>query len=440
MMIRSLPVIGVALAALAGTAAAQTAASAMPPLDGVVAVVGDQPILRSDVQSRIEALRASGRPIPTDSAGQAAMLLEAVNSLVDEELLVQQAKVLKLEVPDADISTTVDQQMQRVRQRFTSEQEFRDQLRLSGFGTPDEYKRYLMDEARRSALQQKLFEKLKEDGKLPPVPVSDSEITAFFEANKANIPKAPATVTFRQVVITPKASPKADSAALAKAESILVELRKGGDFEQIAKRESMDPGTKELGGDLGWRRRGDFVPAFERVYFALPPGQISPIVKTSFGYHIIRIDRVQPSEVKGRHILIIPKVDSADIAAARAEAGRVAEEWRKGANFDSLVAKYHDPAEEHIMPTPFPIEQLPTEYQAAIKGHKAGEILDPFAITDKTRGVPKFFVVQLTNVTEAHEPSVADFRQRIRDQLVQEKAVRRYLDQLRQQTYVAIHL
>ena len=174
------------------------------------------------------------------------------------------------------------------------------------------------------------------------------------------------------------------------------------------------------------------------MYFALPPGAVSPIVKTVFGYHIIKVDRVQPAEVKGRHILIRPQIDSADIARARKLADSVTKLWRGGASYDSLAAKYHEPSEEKLMPDAFPQAQLPKEYQTAIAGHKSGDILDPFSIEDKTRGVPKFFILELTSISGAREPTLADYRERIRDQVSQEKATRRYLDTLRKQTYVAV--
>jgi peptidyl-prolyl cis-trans isomerase SurA len=407
--------------------------------DGIVAVVGSQPILRSDVEERLLSLRQS-KPLPSDSAGRAAYVKEVLNSLIDEELLIQKAKEEKIEVADNDVTSTVDQKFNQVRSSFSSEQEFRNQLKAGGFGTPEEYRRWLVDQARRNALQQRLFEKLRNEGKLTPQAVSEAEVTEFFNKNKGQIPRQPATVTFRQIVVAPKPSPKADSAARAKAESLLVEIRKGGDFEQIAKRESMDQATRELGGDLGWHRRGYFVPEFDRIYFGLAPGQVSPVFKTTFGYHIVKVDRVQPAEVKGRHILIRPAIDSADVQAARKEAETVAAQWRAGANYDSLAAKHHDPAEERSMPQAFPQAQLPQEYQNAFKGKKAGDILDPFPIVDKERGVPKFFVVQLTSIENEREPSVADWRQQIRDQLSQEKAIRHYLDLLRSQTYVSVRM
>ena len=429
-------------AVVAAPAGAQGPAAPSPDsttsIDRIVAVVGDQPILRSEVEEELGKMKAEGQQMPTDSAAQQQLVTDILNGLIDDDVMVAEAKKQKIEVSDNDISGEVDKQVAQIRGRFATDAEYRQQLKLSGFGTPDEYRRWLLDKARRTSLQQKLFEKLRQEDKLPPAPVSEAEVDSFFQASKGQIPKLPATITYRQIVITPQPSAKEDSAALAKAESLLVEIRKGGDFASIAKRESMDLSNKDQGGDLGWHRRGEFVPNFDRVYFALRPGQVSPVIKTTFGYHIIKVDRVQPSEVKGRHILIRPTIDSADVQRARALADSVVKLWRNGANFDSLVARYHDPSEEKIMPDAFPQAQLPKEYQEAIKGHKAGDILDPFTIMDASRGVPKFFILDLTAVDSAREPTLADYRQDIRDRLTQQKGVRRYLDNLRKQTFVSI--
>jgi peptidyl-prolyl cis-trans isomerase SurA len=411
-----------------------------PPVDGIVAVVGTTPILRSDVEERVAQARASGQKMPDDSASQQAMLKSILDAIIDEELLVQKAKDEKVEVTDNDVNADVDKRMQTIRTRFQTEKEFRNELKKSGFGTVDEFRRWLSDQSRRSQLQQKLFEKLRTDGKIAPASVSTADVDEFFAKNSSQLQKLPATVTLRQIVVAPRPSPHQDSLAVMKAESIYVEITKGGDFEQIAKRESMDPSTKELGGDLGWRRRGDFVPEFDRVYFGIRPGVVSPPVKTVFGYHLIRVDRVQPAEVKGRHILIRPAIDSADIEKAKVEAADVAKQWRAGVSFDTLRAKHHDPSEESSIPQPFPQSQLPQEYQTAIAGHKANDILDPFVIEDKSRGTPKYFVVQITSIAGEHEPTVADWREKIRDQLAEEKAIRRYLDGLRKESYVSIRI
>ena len=432
-----------ALASAVARAQAQETPAAAPKggsMDGVVAVVGGTAILRTDVEERIVAMRAGGAQLPTDSAGQEKLLHDVLSQLIDEELILQKAKAMKVEIPDNDITPMVDKQVQQIRSRFTTELEYRTELRRAGFGTPEEYRRFLMDMARRQQLQQKLFEQLREEKKLPTVPVTDAEIDSLFKAGAGQMPRLPATITLRQIVITPRPSPHADSAAYWKADSLYQQIKKGGDFELIAKRESQDPGTKELGGDFGWRRRGDFVPEFDAVYFSLLPGQVSPPFRSPMGWHIVRVDRVAPNEVKGRHILIRAKIDSADIKKARLQADSVDSLWRGGAKFDTLIAHYHDVMEEKAILTPFPQAQLPVEYQTAIKGHAAGQILDPFQMTDKQRELPKFFIVEIVTMEAERDPSAADYKDKIRETLSQEKSIRRYIDQLRKQSFVVVRL
>jgi len=436
-MMAALP--AVAQAQVAAPAAARPAA-AMPasiPVDRVVAVVGDQVILWSDVVNSINQQRANGLDLPKDSAGQAALAKDALSALVDEEILVQKAHLMKVDVTQDEVNRTVDDQVKRVRGQFKTDDEYKAELKTAGFGTPEEYRRTLYEQFYRRALQQRAFEELRKTavGRN----VSDAEVQEAFDKNKASLQAAPATVTFRQVVVGPKATPAAKKVALAKADALLAEIKKGGDFELIAKRESMDPASKPQGGDLGWNRRGTMVPEFDRVMFALPPGQISPVIETPFGYHIIRVDRVQASEVKARHILISPTIDSADVARARVVADTVARLMRAGVSFDSLVAKYHDPAEEKGILQPFVRDSLPAAYQSVVAGKKAGDVVGPFELANP-RGASKWAVIQMVNVNEAGVFDEAEVKSKIREQLVAEKATRSLLDQLRKQTYVALRL
>ena len=407
-------------------------------VDRVVAVVGNHPILYSNVMEAVNVRRAQGLVLPTDSAGQDKVLRTVLNDLIDEEVLVQKAKEEKVTVADNDLATTVEAQIKRVRGQFQNEDEYRTELRKAGFGTPEEYRRSLTDDARRQALQSQLIQKLKQDGKLVQVGVSEADVTKTYEERKADLPKRPATVTFRQIVIATKPSPAAREIARVKAESLLAEIRRGGDFEQIAKRESMDPSASQ-GGDLGWNRRGSMVPEFERVMFSLPPGVVSNVVETPFGFHIIRVDRVQPAEVKVRHILIKPVIDSGAVAAAQAEADSVVAQLKRGVTFDSLSKIHHDPMELRGAFDPWERSQLPAEYATALDGKKAGDIAGPFRIEDPRRGA-KFVVVSMLTSVEGGDFTIDDLRERIREQLSQEKAMRRMLDQLRQTTYVSIRI
>ena len=418
-----------------------TAARPIPsslPIDKVVAIVGDQPLLWSDVLTNINQRRAQGMQLPPDSAGQAALARQVLGELIDEEILVQKAKEMKLEVVESEITAAADRQIKQVRSQFPTEEEYRNELRKAGLGSPDEYRKSLIDQYRRQQYQQKAFAELKKKAK--PVNVGDEDISAAFERSKTELQKRPATVTFRQIVVAPHASDAAKAKAKARADSLLAEIRKGGDFEQIAKRESMDPGTKQLGGDLGWNRRGSgLVPEFEAVMFALRPGEVSPVIETAFGYHIIRVDRVQSAEVKARHILIAPVIDSADVARARVEADSVAAQWRRGVPYDSLLKKHHDATEEKGVLQPFPRDSLPASYSGALAGAKTGDITQPFELANP-RGAPKFAVLQVVTMTDAGEYKESEIRDQIREQLSDERSIRALLDDLRKQTYVSIRL
>jgi peptidyl-prolyl cis-trans isomerase SurA len=409
------------------------------PLDQVVGVVGAQPITWYDLQERINVLRQEGRQIPSDSAGFLELARGVLNQMIDEEVLVQKAKELKVEVPDADLTNSIDRQFKQVRERFASESEFRTQLQRAGLGSPEEYRRFLTEQLRRDELQRRTIDKLRQEGKLVQVSVTDAEVAEAFQRHKPRLPKKEPTVTFRQIIMATQPSAAAKAAAKAKAESLLAEIKRGGDFESIAKRESMDP-SKDVGGDLGWARRGQMVPAFEWWLFTLPPGQMSPVVETCYGFHIIRVDRVQPGEAKSRHILIRPTIDSADIARGRVLADSVAAAWKRGVPFDSLAKVHHDYAckEETALLTPYPRPQLPEAYQQALRNSKVNDIVI-FPIPGPT-GAPKNVVLQLLTAAEGGEFTLADMHERIRDQLRQENSIRRLLDSLRRQTYVSVRL
>jgi peptidyl-prolyl cis-trans isomerase SurA len=426
--------------ALSGQTPATAARSIPPalPIDRVVAIVGDQPLLWTDVLTTINQRRAQGLQLPTDSVAQSALARTVLGELIDEEILVQKAKEMKLDVTEAEIASSADRQIKQIRSQFKSDDEYKAELRTAGLGTPEEYRKALVEQFRRQNLQQKAFAELRKTAK--PVNVSDEDVTAAFEKSRSELQKRPPTVTFRQIIVAPHASPEAKARAKARADSLLVEIRKGGDFEQIAKRESMDPGTKALGGDLGWNRRGSgLVPEFEAVMFALRPGDVSPVIETAFGYHIIRVDRVQAAEVKARHILIAPVIDSADVARAKIEADSVAAMWTRGVSYDTLVAKHHDPTEEKGVLQPFNRDSLPASYQAALTGAKAGSITAPFQLANP-RGQPKYAVLQVVTATDAGEYNPGEIREQIRAQLSDERSIRALLDDLRKQTYVSVRM
>lgn len=454
-------VLGICVAApLAVTLAAQQPGSVMAPaapkpatapglapigilVDRVVAVVGQKPILLSEVMDAVFTMKGAGRPVPepSDTTAFNAYVRDRLSDMIDQEVLIAVAKQYKSEVDDKDIAPDVDAHLKDLHAHFKSDAEFRVQLKAEGFGTETELRNSLLDSRRRDMQQQMAMDSLRAHGRLaaPVNNVTEADITAAFDTLKGKIGKRPTMVAFRQIIIAPKANPAARAAARAKAESLLVVIQKGGDFETIAKKESMDPTTRDQGGALPYVRRGLMVEPFDRAIFSgLPAGSVIPVVvETSLGFHIIRIDRVQPSQVKSSHILIVPHLDSADIARARLVADTVIQKWRTGTPYDSVMKYYHDP-DELKGSADTPLDSLPEEYRNALADVKKGQLSQPFPIPNPRTGMPKFVVVLVTDRTEGGDYTVADVRDKIRQQITEERAFRRMIDQLRREQFVKI--
>jgi peptidyl-prolyl cis-trans isomerase SurA len=182
------------------------------------------------------------------------------------------------------------------------------------------------------------------------------------------------------------------------------------------------------------------VPEFDGWMFGLRPGTLSPVIETAFGFHIIRVDRVKPGEVKASHILIRWKTDPTQVAAAKVEADSVLAAWVAGANIDTLTIKHHDPREEKGALQPFPRDSLPPSYASAFSGKAANAFVGPFSIEDRANGSTKYVVAQILSYSEGGQYALSDVRGMLRDQLAQERSIRRLLDGFRKQTYVSIRL
>lgn len=433
------------LAALLTAGFAATAAAAQQPspqtIDRVVAVVGTRPILASQIDEEMVQSQAQGQTIPTDSAGRMVMRRQILDRLIELEILVQQAeRDTSIKVTDQEVLDQVEQTYQNVRKQFASENDFRDQIRQARFGSVEEWRRWLADEQRRQLYAQRLIEAQRQKGKLRPIPPTEAQMREFWEQNRAQQPRRPATVSFRQIVIRPVADTAARRHALERADSLVVELRKGADFATAAKRFSADSGSAVQGGELGWFRRGVMVKEFEDVAFRLRPGEISPPVETPFGFHIIKVERTQPAEILARHILIPPEISDAQIALARHLADSLHDLFASSAphaSFDSLAKLYADPQEPKLAEDA-PLTDLPPDYQKVVSSDTTLG-LKPVITLGVAPGT-KFVVLEVTARHDAGELAFDDVKLRIRQSLADQLAIKHFVDQLRRLTYVDIRL
>lgn len=409
------------------------------PLDRIVAVVGTRPILASHIDEEMVRFQAQGGQVPTDSAGRAKMRRQILDRMVEEELVVQQAqRDTSVKVTDQEVLDAVEQTYQNARKQFTSEIEFQNQLRAVGLGSVEEWRRQLSDDQRRRILQDRLFENLRQKGKLRPIPPTDTQMHDFWEANKDQQPKRPAAVSFRQIVIKPQPDSASRTRAYQLAESLQVALRRGADFAAVAKRFSSDSASREQGGELGWFRRGVMFKQFEDAAFRLRPGEISDVVETPFGFHVIKVERAQPAEILARHVLIMADVSPAQIEIGRRLADSVRAALAGGASFDSLARRVADPDEPKLAEET-PLTNLPPEYQELL-ARDTTTGLKPVVAVGAGSSRPKFVVLDVTRRLPEGDLAFEDVKVRVKEILSNDLAIRHYIEQLRRQTYVAIRL
>ena len=401
-------------------------------VDRVVAIVGDTAVLQSDLQEYILRLQIQqGIRIPQDPKQLESFLRQVLDQKINEMLFVIHAEREGITVTEAELNDVVDDRIARARSQFSSELEFQQALAAEGVTAP-EYRIRITEQTRAELLTNRYLQ--MQVSQMQPVPVSEEEIRETFEAQKQALGNRPATISLKQVVLTPQPSADARLMAEEEAAQALSRARSGEDFARLAREYSDDPGTRDRGGELGWVGKGELVPEFESALFAMNVGDVSDIVETPFGFHIIQLERIRGDERLARHILIRPDMTDQDTIAVHELADQVAAALKAGADIDSLIALYGDPTERTSL-TDFPLDRLPPEYQQALTGAQPGDVLGPFQLS--MPGVPsKWIVAKLIARDSGGEWTLDDARESIRTQIQQERMLQRVVDNLRESTYI----
>jgi len=434
MRARHLLILAVAAAAFPAVLAAQPAPQPGEQVwDRVVAVVGDTTVLYSDVLIEMEAMQAQGQALPTDPAQRNAMAREIVQRRVDDLILLEAARRSGVTVDPTDVVTSVERQINQVQQQFGSEQGFRDALAQSG-RTLEQYRQTLTQQYTDQTMIQRFVQ--QRVAKMAPAPVTEEEIREVFASQADRLGQRPATVSIQQAILKPMPTEAAKAAARARADSALAEVRRGGDFEVLARRYSQDPSAQN-GGMLGWFRQGQMVRPFEQAAWAMRPGDVSPIVETEYGYHIIKLEKSRGPERQARHILIRPEITPADVERARVRADSVAGAVRGGASLTELAQRYGTPAEQRAV-RDIVLERLPPAYGTALGAAEVGAVVGPFETAEGTG--TSFIVAKVTDRAAAGTYTLDDVREQVRSRVVQQKQVDRLLAELRQVTHVQVSL
>jgi peptidyl-prolyl cis-trans isomerase SurA len=421
--------------AVAGTVAAQQPAPNAERIGHIVAIVGDSAVLNFDLQNAVLARQAAGQPIPEEGPAREQFMRDLLDERINELVLVQAAlRDTTIVVQEDALNRVVQAEIDERQRALGGPAAFETALLESGM-TLSAFRDMLVQQQRRRALIDQYVARSM-SGRKPP-PVTERDLREGYEGRRGQLERRPPTITFQQVVVRTQPSAEADARVRARADSIFERIRNRENFEQLARIHSED-GTRERGGDLGFFRRSDMVREFASVAFSLRPGDVSAPVRTQFGYHIIKVERVRGAEVQARHILLKHELTEQDAFRARARADTVAERLRAGANAAELSRQYGD-RDEQVRIGPFPLEQAGQMLRMDLSQAQAGEVLGPVPIGGEQIAA-EFIVVKVLEREAAREWSLDDtmLRDNLRQTIERQKMFDELLQDLRRRTYIEV--
>ena len=344
-------------------------------LDKIAAVVGDDIILQSELMQYSLNLAFQYQLDPRKNPDQFEQLQkETLQNLINQKILVAKAKEDTIEVDERQVDTVLEEQINRMIQQLGSEKKLEEQLNMS----ISKIKRSFRDDVRKNLMVEKL-----QQTKVSQIKITRREIEEFYKATKDSLPELKETVDLSHILLEIKAGKESERVAREKIEELLQRVKQGEKFEDLCRQYSEDPGNKDRGGEIGSMQRGDFVPEFEEVAFLLEPGEMSDIVKTRFGFHIIQsIDR-KGDKINVRHLLIRLEANPGDESATEEQIKEIRAMLDKPeANFEEIAKQYSEDETTkeqggHI--GKFEVDNLQErEFVTAIQQLKPGEISRPF--------------------------------------------------------------
>ncbi|MDI6809567.1 MAG: peptidylprolyl isomerase [Candidatus Eisenbacteria bacterium] len=394
---------------LAGSAPGLRAESA---IDGIAAIVNKNVILKSEVDEQVLIYARELRIDLSDSTKVSQLRKEILDSMIEERLIVDEANKSGVSLTKSELKEGVDRALSNTIARAGSEQIFKEELAREGL-TEGELREKYEPEVRKQLLLIKMVGREVRSK----VKVSDSEIQDYYNKKKAGLPKKPEEVRLSHIFIRIKPDSVALKNGTARAQQILARINKGESFETVAQDASDDPSAK-YGGDLGFFSRGELDPAFEQAAFSLAEGQMSGVVQTRFGFHIIKVEKKEEGRVKARHILVRVVPRDKDKRDTRALAISLRKRMADGEDFAALAKKYSDEKEtaEKGGDIGFvDVSTVPDEIREAVAPLLVGEVSEPI---EDDHG---YHLFQVKDRTEERDFIYSEMKDELREMLSQEK-------------------
>lgn len=407
-------------------------------IDQVVAVVGNNIILDSDIENQYLQLLAQGFDYEGD------LKCQIFEDLLYQKLLLNQAIIDSVEVTEAEVEQRLDTRLSMIIHQAGSEQELEDYFGKS----MTEIKNDLRTMLREQLLTQKMQSQITDD-----INITPSEVRSYYKGlPKDSIPLINSEVVLAEIEYKPTISDEEIQAVKDRLNGFLERIKNGDKFSTLAILYSEDPGSAKNGGELGYISRKDLVPEFAAVAFNLKePGEVSKIVETDYGYHIIQLIDRRGERINIRHILLTPKVPYTEKIRAMNFLDSLANEIRLGnISFEDAALKYSTNEETRanggLLVNPatgmakFETDELDRRMYATIKKLKAGEISDPVESRNEQNKVI-YKIVKLNNRTEPHVANLKQDYQYLQDAALEnkkQKAIDQWINSKQKATYIKV--
>lgn len=387
------------------------------PLDRVVAIIGNSIVKYSDIQNQLMQMRQEGLPIEDNSE---CLMLEQI---MYQKLLLDQANLDSLEVTDKQVQEEIERRIDI----FTEQIGSREKLEKYYGKSVSEIKNEWTAVVKEQLLIQQMQGSIIED-----VEVTPNEVRKYYKSlPDDSLPFINPQFEVAQIVIRPQIEFAQKKELKAKLESYRERAINGESFSKLAALYSDDIQSAKKGGDLGFITRAELVPEFAAAGFKLKNGEISRIVETEYGFHIIQCVERKKDKARLRHILLIPKENNEQLQAAKARIDSISLMLKNDSlTFEIAAFQFSEDRNTNnnggLMANPFTgtskfdAKQMEPTIYYAIKDMKDGDISEPFITTDET-GRKVYKIVRRISSTPAHKASLSEDYNMIKQMALDDK-------------------
>ncbi len=408
-------------------------------IDQVVAVVGNSPILKSDIEGQYIQMMSQNY-----YSSSVDLKCEILEEYLFQKLLLNQAMIDSIEVTPKEVDTELNRRLGIFINQMGSEEKLEEYYNKSINEIRDEFRSIIKDQL----LTQKMQSKLTTDIKISP-----SQVRQYFNEIPADsLPIIPASYEFSQIVVYPDLNDEQKQISYDKINELRERIVKGDSFATLAILYSQDPGSAAKGGELGFVSRTDLVPEFAEVAFSLNNTEVvSPIVETEFGYHILQLIERKGELVNVRHILIIPEISDVDVKKAKKDLEDVYKFILSDSlSFEKAAAAYSDDEDSKsnggkaINPytgnSKFLTDQIDANSLQILNQLTPGQTSSVFETRD-LRGKKVYKIVRLDRKVDEHVANLNDDFKEISEVALQQEQFKRIQEWISHQidiTYIFI--